>query len=104
MNLFHVTKYENILSIQSEGLKPSIGINSSSYGETKPAIYFFIDKKTMEEALANWMGDLFEEEDELSVITVDVKENLIHKSSASYECCVFHHISSDNIICIEAII
>lgn len=104
MNLFHITKNENIPFIQSEGLKPSIGINSSSYGETKPAIYFFMDKKTMEEALVNWMGDLFEEDDGLSVITVDVKEHLIHKSSASYECCVFHHISSHNIICIEAII
>jgi len=104
MKLFHITKNENIPSIKSVGLKPSIGINSSSYGETKPAIYFFMDKKTMDDALVNWMGDLFDEEDELSVITVDVKEHLIHKSSASYECCVFHHISSDNIICIEEII
>lgn len=104
MNLFHITKTENIPYIKSEGLKPFIGINSSSYGETKPAIYFFMNKETMEDALVNWMGDLFEEDEQLSVITVDVKEHLIHKSSASYECCVFNNISYHNIIGIEAII
>ena len=58
---FHVTLAENLQSIMSNGIEPRIGHNSIALGEVQKRVYCFIDKKSMEEALMNWMGEIYEE-------------------------------------------
>lgn len=54
------------------GLVPSIGVRSAEFGEVKQAIYLFPDEIAMTDALGNWLGECFEEFDNLAVLQVDI--------------------------------
>lgn len=55
--LYHVTPTANVESIMESGLMPQIGPRSQRAGEEDPAIYFFVTKVEMENALMNWLGE-----------------------------------------------
>lgn len=56
---YHVTPAENVESILEHGLLPK----SPEDLKDRKAVYLFPDKATAEEALMNWLGDRFEDED-----------------------------------------
>lgn len=69
---YHVTLMSNLVSILDSGLIPQIGENSKELGETEDRVYAFIDKDSTENALLNWLGELYEEVDEdLVILEID---------------------------------
>jgi hypothetical protein len=80
---FHVTPKENIESILKNGLIPQIGYRSRKIEEKNAAIYFFINKEECENALGNWLGDEFDDENigDLLILEVDVDDKYIRLDS-----------------------
>lgn len=67
--LYHVTPSRNVKSILQKGLVPSIGARSSQL-ETDSNLYFFPSKDTAEDAVMNWLGDEFPEDEPLALLAV----------------------------------
>lgn len=100
-SLYHVTKKENLDSIMEHGLFPSTGKNSRELGDF--GIFFFKDLDALEDAVSTWFGDLFEDDDELVILQVEVPENIkvFHDELVGYECFVEDCISSEYITLYE---
>lgn len=71
MTLYHVTPSFNVDSIQKDGLQPRIGERSLSAGEKTPAVFLFANKDDLEQALLNWLGEMFEDE-ELVILEIQL--------------------------------
>jgi hypothetical protein len=67
--LYHVTPTRNVKSILAKGLVPSIGARSSQL-ETESNLFFFPSKDAAEDALMNWLGDEFPEDEPLALLAV----------------------------------
>ena len=85
MHVWHVTPTANVWSILENGLEPRIDKRAAECGETKPGVYVFAHPSDLENALSNWLGDCFEEDEPLSIIQLDVPIDLIHSTNAEYE-------------------
>ena len=71
MIAYHVTTKENYKKIISQGLIPQIGDRSIDLGEDKEAIYLFPNLGSAENALMNWMGEWFEDQ-EIELVLLEV--------------------------------
>jgi hypothetical protein len=60
--MYHVTPAKNVKWIMQDGLQPSIGTASSSYGESEERLYLFPTINDAEDAVNNWLGDQYEDE------------------------------------------
>lgn len=69
---YHVTPERNLRKIKKIGLVPQIGTNSSSYGETEGRIYLFPTSVDADNAVMNWLGDLYDEDEQLALLAVDI--------------------------------
>lgn len=72
MHVWHVTPTRNVFGILEEGLKPCVGERSQALGEDTARVYVFTDALALEDALTNWLGEAFDEEEALSVLLLDV--------------------------------
>lgn len=61
---FHVTTEKALPGILEAGLLPQIGERSAQLGESEPAVFLFSSFENMENALWNWLGEVFDEEEE----------------------------------------
>lgn len=68
---FHVTPSANLPSILKNGLVPAVGPRSSKLEEPVPAIYAFADSESAEDAVSRWLGDEFDEDDALALVSFD---------------------------------
>lgn len=57
---FHVTRLDYLDNIMEKGLVPCIGHLSQLIDETEKRIYLFPNQESMENALANWLGETYE--------------------------------------------
>lgn len=73
---YHVTPARNVKSIQKKGLVPAIGDRSSELGETEKAIYLFADLTDVEDAVMNWLGDAFDEDETLALLRVELPDGI----------------------------
>lgn len=102
MFYYHITNKKNLESIKREGLTPRIGKNSEDFGESVPAVYLFPEIESAFEAIINWFGECFEEEDEIVLLEISLDNIIkIEESSAKYEVLVFEKIPYENIISIK---
>lgn len=67
---YHVTPARNVRDILTKGLIPKRGSLSSKGNEPEDAIFLFADLDSVENALMNWLGDEFEDEEQLSLLAV----------------------------------
>ena len=74
MIFYHVTAARCLDTIMEEGLRPQVGERSEVMGENIEAIYLFTSREAMEDAVMNWMGDAYEEDDELVVLEVSLED------------------------------
>ncbi len=72
MHVWHVTPTRNVFGILEEGVKPNVGERSQALGEDTPRVYVFTDPMALEDALSNWLGEAFDEEDALSILLLEV--------------------------------
>lgn len=95
--LYHVTPTFNVPAILSEGLVPQIGERSAQVSETLPAIYCFAGLAELEDAVMNWMGDYFDEDEPLALLRVEVNPELALGQGADYEIVVLDPIPKTSI-------
>lgn len=92
---YHVTSASNIESIRQNGLIPQIGTRSLELGETISRIYLFTNKNACEEALMNWLGDYFEDEE---IVILEIESVHVQGvSEAEYEIACEHLIPFKNV-------
>lgn len=95
--LYHVTPPVNIASILQNGLLPQIGERSAIAGETVPAIFCFSNLDDVEDALTNWLGDLFDEDQPLSLLRVTLGSDAVLGTGAGYEVVVLTPIRAEGV-------
>lgn len=61
MLLYHLTPAGNLARIKREGLVPGRGPRSRRLGEEHPAIYLFVSREDVDQALLGWLGEEMEE-------------------------------------------
>lgn len=92
---YHVTLISNLESIRQNGLIPQIGERSLELGETINRVYLFTSKIACEDALTNWLGDYFEDDD-IAILEIE-KSHVKGISEAEYEISCEHVIPFENI-------
>lgn len=100
---FHVTPAANLSSILSDGIITAIGERSQIVGEKNKAVFLFPDVSSMENALMNWLGEAFEDEENLVILQIDLPDDfpVIREIDSNgdpfYECFTLCNISSEYI-------
>lgn len=102
MKIWHVTPTKNIFDILEQGLVPAIGPRSEEIGEDEPQIYVFTDPVTMEDAICNWLGEAFEEDEELSIIELDIAPERLVIPEDLYEAYILETVEPSCIVRIVA--
>jgi hypothetical protein len=69
--LYHVTYTKNLPAIKKFGLIPKINPEM----QDKKAVYLFINREALEDALMNWLGDKLDENEE--VIVLYINKNMV---------------------------
>lgn len=72
--MYHVTPLKNLESIKKHGLLCKIGPRSQKIGEPVSAIYLFPNLDYANDAVANWLGDEFDDDEDLIILTINVTE------------------------------
>lgn len=67
---YHVTPSENTPNILKQGLIPQQGERAKLIGEDEDGIYLFRDVISAKDALMNWLGDEFDEAQELDLLKI----------------------------------
>ena len=90
---YHVTLTKNVASIMKTGLKPMVGDRAQQI-EGKPAVFLFKTIDDMEDAILNWLGDEFDEDESLTLLKVNLPPNfpVNHDKSVGYEYFTFKTI------------
>lgn len=83
---YHVTKKENLELILKNGLIPQVGERSLDCGENEPLVYLFPTKEDMNFALGGWLGDCFDEDEELVSLELTLPDTFpIYEGDVEYE-------------------
>lgn len=85
MAYYHVTPARNLDSIIQRGLLPSIGAHSEAANEPRAAVYLFSSIDALEDGLTNWLGDQFDDGEQLAVLKVAIPDGAATVSEAGYE-------------------
>jgi hypothetical protein len=98
--LYHVTPKKNLKSIVQGGLR----VRTPRDMEDEPGVYLFKDLSDAEDAVTNWMGDRFDEDEELVVIKVDDRfVEKVSSNAAGFEVVSTKDIPQEGIVSYEAI-
>ena len=80
MTMFHVTPLKNLNSIKKHGLICQIGPRSQEIGEPISAIYLFPTFDYADDAVMNWLGDEFDDNERLIALPVKISETDVEKA------------------------
>lgn len=95
MPLYHVTRAENLPAIRRNGVLPTAPKDMKG---DPSAVYLFTDYTTMEDAVVNWLGDRFEEDDVLVLLTLSEDGIETFQTEAGYEVISYDPIPAKNIL------
>jgi hypothetical protein len=98
MLAYHVTLRENLTPILQHGLTPRTGSNASKLGERTDAVYCFTSMEACEDALTNWLGETFEEDAELLILTVKLDGLKVRALEVEWELAVEETIPPQRIL------
>ena len=82
--VYHVTPTKNVKTIMWNGLHPQIGDRSSKIAGESNGVFVFTSKADAENAVMNWLGDEFDEYEELTLLAIDAT-GLDMEPGANYE-------------------
>ena len=68
---YHVCKDTDLPNISKMGLRVSQGDRSSQM-EEEPSVFLFRDKNSAYDAISNWLGDEFEEDEILDLLQISL--------------------------------
>ena len=80
MTMFHVTPLKNLNSIKKHGLICQIGPRSQEIGEPVSAIYLFPNFDYANDAVMNWLGDEFDDDEQLIALPVKISETDVERA------------------------
>lgn len=80
---YHVASRTNLEAITEEGLAPRVGERSARLGEAESRIYLFDSQASAEDALGSWLGDEYDDEDELVLLSTDASN--VQTAKPSFE-------------------
>ncbi|MCK2000401.1 hypothetical protein MZM54_03220 [[Brevibacterium] frigoritolerans] len=83
--LYHCTSISKLESIMEEGLIPQIGERSIKMNEGEKGVYLFPTYEDCETALQQWLGDEFDEEDEVITLEITLPKGFPLEESVEYE-------------------
>ena len=93
MPYYHVTPTINIPRIFEQGLLPQRGDRALLMNEEEDAIFLFPSRADVDNALMNWLGDEFEEDEPLTLLEIELPPNVqVVPSTVEYEVMVFDPI------------
>ena len=95
--MYHVTPTKNLRSIMKNGLRPQIGDRSVKLHGEENGIFLFPTLDDVEDAVSNWLGDEFDEDEDLTLLAIDVSGLPLVDSNAGYEKIAKTSISPDRI-------
>lgn len=72
--MYHVTLLSNLKSIKKHGLLCQIGPRSQEIGEPTKVVYVFPNLDYANDAVMNWLGNEFNDDDELIILPVKLTE------------------------------
>ena len=101
--LYHVTRKSSLDRVLKSGLKAKVPRDMKN--EPK-GVYLFKTVEDLEDAVMNWLGDRFDEDDELVMIKIDgrfIKNNDIATTSAGFEIISKKNIPPEAILLVEEI-
>lgn len=78
--MYHVTPLKNLESIKKHGLLVKIGPRSKKIGEPVRAIYLFPELGYANDAVANWLGDEFDDDEDLIILPINVTEDDVERA------------------------
>jgi len=79
---YHITRSENVPLIMKDGLLPS----KPDDMQDVEGVYLFKSATDAEDALMNWLGDRFSEEEKLTLLKIDPRGvGEVDNSAAGYE-------------------
>lgn len=84
---WHITPLSEVPNIMRDGLLPRVGPRSQEAKETEPGIYLFPSYEAVEDALTNWLGELFPDEVELAILKILIPNDKVSQlvSRVGYE-------------------
>lgn len=106
-NYYHVTTkeaWEN--KIMQDGLIPLIGERSEEFGEEVPRIYLFTSYEAYEDGMLLWLGEAFEDDQELVLLKVELpfhEYEEFMESEAGYEVAVLKTIGKESVTLVETL-
>lgn len=99
---WHVTPTKNLRSIKKIGLQPRIGNRSTQLDEPE-AVFLFNSLEDAKEAVMNWLGDEFDEDEPLTMLRITIPANTNIQisydglSSYTYDIIPLQYIEKENI-------
>lgn len=103
MIVFHVTSSKNATKILKSSLDPQIGPRSKKLGEAERRVYFFKSFNGARDAVSNWLGDEFDDDEDLRCLEVDLTGLGFSTDPLSFEVTVNVSIPTDRIINVTTI-
>lgn len=79
--LYHVTTKKSLDTVLSEGLKHFIGPRSERFGEEGAKVFLFGSLEALEDGLGNWLGEEFDDDEEVAVVAVKVSDSKLFSPS-----------------------
>lgn len=98
MLAYHVALRKNLTSILRNGLTPRTEANAARYGEEGDAVYCFTSMASCEDALMNWLGETFEEDEALVILTVRTEGLKTRSVEVEWEVAVLETIAPERIV------
>lgn len=95
--VWHVTPSRNVSNILVTGLQPQKGDRSKSANELENGIFVFPDGLSLIDALSNWLGDEFDEDEPLSILELTVPPEWVKHHDIRWEGVISHPVPPNNI-------
>lgn len=96
--VYHVTPARNLPSIQRHGLNPTVGGRSAKIQSESRAVFCFPSIEHVEDAIVNWLGDEFDEDEQLALLAINTKNlNGGYTPNAEYEIAITSTIPPSHI-------
>ena len=96
--VYHLTKLSNLESIKKHGLRPAVPVDMDTEEE---GVYLFKTIEDAEDALQNWYGDRYGDDEEFIILTISTKGLRLFSTLADYEYISYEVVPASNIVNVE---
>lgn len=88
----------NLESIRQHGIVPAVGERSAELREAHAAVYTFCSLEDVVTALSNWLGEAFEDDEELIIIKMQVPASWVITEAFEYR--IYRTVPAHHFVCV----